>query len=111
MKKILVILIIAFAFSSCEKAHKDASECAIRMKQLFDNELKCTEKNVMEVNLYSGKYKNQVVYFLNIMCPACLAMPPSYGYNCSNEKILFDDFKNVTAIKEVYNSCTKEYRD
>ena len=100
---------IVVSFSSCEKDQTDASECVIRMKQLFDNELKCTEKNAMEVNLYSGKYQNKIVYFLNIMCPACSSMPPSYGYSCSNEKILFDNFQNVTDIKQVYNSCTKKY--
>jgi len=109
MKKILVILTIVVSLSSCEKDYTDASECAIRMKQLFDNELKCTAQNAMEVNLYSGRYQNKIVYFLNIMCPACSSIPPSYGYTCSNEKILFDNFQNVTDIKQVYNSCTKKY--
>ncbi|WP_276363244.1 hypothetical protein [Daejeonella sp. H1SJ63] len=109
MKKILVVFMIAFSLSSCEKDQTDASECAIRMKQLFDNELKCTEENAMEVNLYSGKYQNKIVYFPNVMCPVCLGIPPSYGYSCSNEKISFDNFQNVTDIKQVYNSCTKKY--
>lgn len=98
---------------SCTKdeAPINTSECAVRMKKLYESELKCTKQDVMEVNLYAGVYKNERVYFTRIMCPSCNTLPPSSGYTCGNKKVDFDDFGEVSDIKQVYNSCTKEFME
>jgi hypothetical protein len=80
------------------------------MKERFKEELKCAEKYTREVNLYTGMYENEEVYFTMIMCPNCGTVPPAYGYTCENKKVNFDDFRNVENIKEIYNSCTQEFK-
>lgn len=81
------------------------------MKERFKDDLKCTERGVMEMHLFVGTYKNKQVYFTKIMCPACNTVPPQYGYTCDNKKIDFDDFENVKDRKIVYNSCTDTFTE
>ncbi len=109
----LFLTAILLIVTACTKdeAPTDTSECVVRMKELYKAELKCTKKDAMEVNLYSGLYKNELVYFTMTMCPNCNTVPPSSGYTCGNKKVDFNDFGNVSDIKQVYNSCTKEFTE
>jgi len=111
MKRYCIFLVAILWIAGCTKDETpvDTSECVVRMKDLYKSELKCTEKGTMEINLYSGLYKKEVVYFTNIVCVACNTVPPSFGYTCDNKKVVFDNFINVTDIKQVYNSCTNEF--
>lgn len=113
MKRIYLLFVAVTLFCGCEKERKqeNASACDLQMKERFKEDLKCTKKNSMEVNLYMGLYENEKVYFTLTMCPNCGIMPPSYGYTCDNIKVDFDDFSNVENIQEVYNSCTKEFKN
>lgn len=111
MRTLILSLLILLALSSCEK-EKITSSCQKAMHEKFKAELKCTEKGVMEVNLYSGIYNNKTIYFTMTMCPACNTTPPSFGYACDSTKIEIIDFiKNVSGIKEVYNSCSKQFKE
>ena len=93
-----------------EKSEEQAEAMTLaQMKQKFENDLLCFEKKVIEINLYTGLYKNEQVYFTMIMCPACNTAPPAFGYTLHNKKVKFDNFQDVTDIKEVYNSCTKTF--
>lgn len=86
------------------------SQCELDMRDRFKEGLKCTEKGIMEVNLYSGIYENKTIYFSMIMCTACSTVPPVFGYTCEGIKIEIKEFnKNVSNIKEVYNSCTLKF--
>ncbi|MDR2284381.1 MAG: hypothetical protein LBE37_14275 [Sphingobacterium sp.] len=110
MRKIIILLLAVASILGCKKSEEkvDTSECITEMVTRFEKELKCTKQGLMETNLYRGTYKNKQVYFTNTMCPACNTIPPQYGYDCSGKKIDFRDFKDVSGIKEVYNSCTKK---
>ena len=113
MKKVLLSIIIlgSVLIIGCKKGKDETnvSECALFMKKKFDKELICSQKGKMESNLYVGTYKNQEVYFVNTMCPACNTLPPQFGYTCGDKKVDFDDFSKVENIKQVYNSCTQEF--
>lgn len=114
MRKLLYTLIgFAFIFTSCDKQRnpvdKEISGCAMQMKELFNDEIKCSQEPYMEVNIYMGTYKNENVYFLNTICPTCNTLPPIYGYNCKKEKIFFSSFDEVEYIKQIYNGCTKQF--
>lgn len=113
MKKLFILIVLASLFSGCDKddQQKNPSDCAARIKELYNEELKCTEENVMEINLYRGIYKGEAVYFSMIMCPACNTVPPAFGYTCEQKKVAFDDFREVEDIKEVYNSCSKQFME
>lgn len=112
MKKLSVFIFIAALLLSCKKEEKiNISGCAVEMKQKFDNELKCTKENQMATNLYIGIYKGNTVYFPMLMCPACNSIPPAFGYTCTNKKIPFEKFNDVTEIKIVYDSCTKKFSE
>lgn len=115
MKKLMVSFVV---FSSlfhlaCEKDgnNKNISACALSMKQKFEKELKCSEKGTMESNLYVGIYNNQKVYFVDIMCPSCSTAAPQFGYTCDDKKVMFEDFSKMKDVKQVYNSCTKEFME
>lgn len=109
MKRLYVLFLAITLFYGCKKEGKAPSNCAAQMQERFKAELKCTEKGVNEINLYSGLYKNEEVYFTMIMCINCGTIPPAFGYTCKNKKVDFDDFRNVENIKEVYNSCTQKF--
>lgn len=111
MKHLYILFTLALLVYGCDKndTEPESSECSINMKNRFDSELKCTTAGFMEVNLYSGFYNDKAVFFPMIMCPSCGTLPPKYGYTCEDEKITFENFSNVTDIKEVYNSCTKKF--
>lgn len=110
MKKLLILFVLTSLLNGCKKDTQiNVSECAIYMKGLYEKELKCTTENFMEVNLYKGIYKSEVVYFSMIMCAICNITPPAYGYTCDNKKVVFNDFREVEDIKQVYNSCSKRY--
>ncbi|SFS32413.1 hypothetical protein SAMN05660206_101150 [Sphingobacterium wenxiniae] len=114
MKRLGLLFAFAMLCWSCDKddTPSNATECDIRMKKLYESELQCTQKpTAMAVNLFSGTYEGEKVYFTDIICPACGVMPPSFGYTCAEKKITFDSYTNVKNIKLVYNSCTKEYVD
>lgn len=113
MKRLCIVLLAILSMSSCSKEDEptDTRECAVRMKDLLETELKCTKSGAMEVDLYSGFYKNERVYFTAIMCPNCNTVPPSCGYTCESKKVDFDDFRNVSDVKQVYNSCTEEFME
>lgn len=113
MRRLYVLFIAVTLFYSCEKEReqREPSACALQMKERFKEDLKCTEKLTKEVNLYMGMYENEKVYFTRIMCPSCNTIPPAYGYTCENKKVDFDDFRNVENIKEIYNSCTQEFKE
>ena len=110
MRKIIILLVAVASVLGCKKSEEkvDTPGCVQEMVKRYENELKCTEQGAMETNLYRGTYKNKQVYFADTMCPACNVIPPKHGYDCSGKKIEFSDFKDVTDIKEVYNSCTKK---
>lgn len=112
MRRLYVLFMAVALFYSCEKETKqrDPSACELQMKERFNEELKCTEKYTREVNLYMGVYENEQVYFTRIMCANCGVVPPAYGYTCENKKVNFDDFRKVENIKEIYNSCTQEFK-
>ncbi len=110
----LTFILILFLFSNCSKNKELTTDnpCHQAMKDRFDSELKCTEKDKMEVNLYSGKYKENDPYFPMTMCPSCNTIPPQFGYTCAGQKINISDFNTkVTDIKQIYNSCTKKFVD
>ena len=113
MKRCCIFLVAILLIAACTKDETplDTSECVVRMKDLYKSELECTSQGAMEVNLYAGIYKNQRVYFTMTMCPSCNTLPPSSGYTCENKKVGFDDFGNVSDIKQVYNSCTGEFTE
>lgn len=109
MRSPTLLLLAIIAFSSCKNNDmKDSSpDCLTKMKERFKTELKCTEKGVMENNLYVGTYENKKIYFTNIMCPACGTIPPQFGYTCEGTKVDIINFSTkVTDIKELYNSCS-----
>lgn len=110
MKLISAVLLTFFILTGCEKANvenSNPSACLLKMKDLFKEELKCTEKGVMESNLHTGTYEDKTIYFVDIMCPACNTVPPQFGYTCNGTKITITNFStNVSNVKEVYNSCT-----
>jgi len=114
MKILMISLSLLLALSSCEKKkieEQTTSTCLKEMHEKFKEELKCIEKGVMEVNLYRGIYANKTIYFPMTMCPACDTVAPSFGYSCEGTKIEITDFnKNVTEIKEVYNSCEQKFK-
>ncbi|MGN0003152.1 MAG: hypothetical protein ACI35V_06940 [Sphingobacterium composti] len=111
----ILFILIALAFSSsCKESKENTTEilCHQEMKTRFEKELKCTEKDIMEVNLYSGLYNGENVYFTMTMCPACNTTPPQYGYSCDGTKISISNFNTkVSEIKEIYNSCTKRFSE
>lgn len=114
MKGILMTLIAVLVFVSCNKESQqlNASECALRMFKLFENEISCTSEGTMESNLYSGIYKGETVYFPNIMCPACNTIAPSFGYTCASIRVEFEDYhSDVSDVKLVYNSCSKKFTE
>jgi hypothetical protein len=96
---------------ACKKENnqKDVSTCALQMKEFFKDELRCTKQDWMEVNLYSGIYNGERIYFTMIMCINCGVVSPTYGYNCKQEKVSFQSLSKVEAIEEVYNSCTEKF--
>ncbi|MEH6305650.1 hypothetical protein RYH73_08345 [Olivibacter sp. CPCC 100613] len=111
MKKLFILLLLTSLLYACKEddIRVNAPECVIRIKKLYDESLKCTKEDAMEVNLYKGTYRNEIVYFPMTMCPHCSTVPPADGYTCDNKKIVFDDFSEVEDIKQVYNSCSKSY--
>lgn len=110
MRKIIILLVAVASVLGCKKSEEkvDIPGCIGEMVKRYENELKCTKQGSWETNLYRGTYKNQQVYFANTMCINCGVMPPKHGYDCSGKKIEFSDFRDVSDIKEVYNSCTKK---
>lgn len=62
----LTFILILFLFSNCSKNKELTTDnpCHQAMKDRFDSELKCTEKDKLEVNLYSGKYEENDLYNL-----------------------------------------------
>lgn len=95
-----------------EKDQLNVSECALQMKQFYEEELVCTAAGSMEVNLYSGVYEGETLYFPMIMCPSCNTIPPSFGYTCDKTKVSIDDFAtNVSHLKQVYNSCSGQFTE
>jgi len=114
MRLFPVVILTALTLFSCKKEkseNQDESGCALRVKEIVKEELKCTTKESMEVNLYSGIYQNKTIYFTDVMCPNCGVLPPSIGYTCDGTKVSINDFANkVTQIKEVYNSCTQKFQ-
>ncbi|MGH2624567.1 MAG: hypothetical protein ACRDE7_12930, partial [Sphingobacterium sp.] len=113
MRKLCVLFAAVALFLSCKKESNPVgtSICASQMKEKFNSELKCIKKNWHQVNLYSGTYKKKQVYFSYTMCINCGTVPPKFGYTCDDEKIDFENFDDVENVKEVYNSCTKEFID
>ena len=113
MRKLCVLLAAVTLLLSCKKESnpEGGSICASKMKEKFNSELKCITKNSHAVNLYSGTYKEKLVYFSNTMCINCGTVPPEFGYTCDDEKINFENFDDVENVKVVYNSCTKEFID
>ncbi|WP_293933396.1 hypothetical protein [Sphingobacterium sp. UBA6645] len=113
MKILIAILFSSIIFlTSCDKQQDDpnAPECYKQMKQRYDKQLGCSKKGEMEVNLYRGLYQGKEIYFPMTMCPSCNTVAPAEGYTCEGEKIAIEDFnRQVTAIKEVYNSCTRKF--
>ncbi|MCA5005446.1 hypothetical protein [Sphingobacterium bovistauri] len=108
----LFLLTLSVLLFGCKKANENSSNnpCHQEMKERFKTELKCTERGVMEVNLYSGIYDGKQIYFAMTMCPACNTMPPQFGYNCEGTKINISTFNTkVSEIKEIYNSCTNSF--
>jgi len=110
-KKLIFLVTLTSFLISCQPSKKPVtvSDCVVQVQKLYDKELKCTTKGAMEVNLYSGRYQNDTVYFAMIMCPNCDSTPPAYGYTCTQEKVTFSDFRDVSQIRQVYNSCTKQF--
>jgi len=109
-----VMILVLFLFSNCSKNREltTDSPCHQSMKDRFESELKCIEKNHMVTNLFSGMYIGQRVYFTLTHCPACSIMPPKYGYTCDGRKItIFDFHTTVTAITQIYDSCTKTFTE
>ena len=112
MKRLLIFSFgLLFTIFSCKK-DGDAnvgSECAMKLKSHFKDELRCSKKGEMESNLYAGEYKGKTVYFVDTMCPLCNTVPPAFGFTCNLEKIIFEDFAELKNREEVYNSCTKKF--
>lgn len=110
MKKTIILAIAMTILFGCNKSEEkiNLSGCIEEMVKRYEKELKCTKPGEMETNLYRGIYKNQIVYFPDTMCPACSTVPPQYGYDCSGKKITFESFQEVSEIKQIYNSCTKQ---
>ena len=112
--RIFLIFLIPLFLISCRKSREDTADnlCHMEMKERFKSELRCTEKDKIEVNLYSGKYNNTQIYFSKTMCPACNTIPPQFGYSCDGTKISISDFNTkVSDIKEIYNSCTNRFSE
>lgn len=110
--RVFLIFLIPLLLTHCSKSREVTTDqlCHQEMKERFKSELKCTEKEQMEVNLYSGKYEGNRIYFVMTMCPACNTAPIQYGYTCEGKKISIKDFnKTVSDIKQVYNSCTEKF--
>lgn len=110
--RILTTLLAISMLLGCKKEESSINACHQQMKVKFEQDLKCTEKDKMEVNLYSGVYEGKTIYFVDTMCPACITVPPQFGYTCDGQKVNISDFNNkITERKEVYNSCTKSFKD
>lgn len=110
----LACILVLFLFSDCSKNKELTidSPCHQEMKERFESELKCIEKEHKSTNLFSGMYIGQRVYFTLTHCPACSTMPPKYGYTCDGRKItIFKFHTTVTAIKPIYDSCTKTFTE
>ena len=110
----LLFLITLVLFLGCKKSKENTTEilCHQEMKERLKSELRCEEKDKLEVNLYSGSYEGQKIFFPMTMCPACNTIPPQFGYTCDGSKITISEFNTkVSAIKEVYNSCTNKFTD
>lgn len=112
--RILLLFLTSIFLTNCSKSKENTTPipCHQEMKAKFEKELKCTEKGVMEVNLYSGYYNGENIYFVMTMCPACNTIPPQFGYSCDGRKITISDFNTkVSETKEIYNSCTKRFAE
>lgn len=111
MKILLALVLVVALFSGCEK-DSDSSPCAREMRSFFENDLKCDTGDDYEysANLAKGEYKGATVYFVSsTVCMNCLTAFPTHGYTCEKEKIEFDDFREVKNIKQVFDSCSKQY--
>ncbi|MCL7987445.1 hypothetical protein M8998_05775 [Sphingobacterium sp. lm-10] len=109
MNKIYLLFITSLLLSACSKSESET--CLTYMRNHFRDQLKCNSPH-MYTNLYRGVYKGQTVYFVDIVCPACLTMPPQRGYTCEMKEVNFTNFaEEVNDVKEVYNSCTRSYSE
>lgn len=110
MKKIIALISVILALTACKKTEKpfDSSICLDQMIERYKEELICTNQSNYAVHLYRGIYKNEFIYFPQLMCPNCSTMPPSTGYNCKGQKVRIISFQQVTENEKVYDSCTGE---
>ncbi|MEJ5055473.1 hypothetical protein [Sphingobacterium sp. MYb382] len=105
MKRFHLLLLAALCLTGCNENKNSTKNCAIELKEFLKDELKCSKAGEMQVNLFVGNYEGQQVYFTMLVCPACDAQSPSYGYTCAKTKIPFRNFDDVKYRKLVYNSC------
>jgi len=113
MRLSLTLILLVALFSGCKK-DSDSSPCAREMRSFFEDDLKCDTGGDYEytANLAKGEYKGATVYFISAtVCMDCLVASPTHGYTCEKEKIEFDDFRDVKNIKQVFDSCSKQYLD
>lgn len=103
MKSWLTVLLLAAVCTSCSKSNKAEDRytaCDAKMIEKFKDEINCQEKQVSPCNyLAKGKYKGELIYFIDIYCITCGIIAPQEGYNCKGRKVIIKDFsKNVTDV-------------
>ncbi len=118
MKNLLLLFFMTAFFISCDSDKEfedigDESECSLKMKEHFKEELYCntnTEISTSSTHLFKGNYNGKIVYFTYTDCENCLRETPQSGYTCELELVEFNrDFENVKDRKLVYNSCEKKF--
>lgn len=110
MKRFCLILFVSLGLMACnENKKQQQKDCVVELKELLKDELTCTKAEEMQVNLFVGSYKGEEVYFPMLVCPACDAQAPSYGYTCAKTKVSFEKFEDVKDVKLVYNSCDSTF--
>lgn len=77
--RILLFLITLVLFLGCKKSKENTTEilCHQEMKERLKSELRCEEKDKLEVNLYSGSYEGQKIFFYNDNVSSVQYHPPT----------------------------------
>lgn len=112
IKRTLPLFIACLALFGCDKDDtKNVSPCDLAMKELFKDDLQCTIDGGTGYNLSKSNYEGKTIYYPTPIsgCENCLHEPPKFGYTCEKEKIEIEDYRKLTAVALVYDSCKKAF--